>query len=69
MADPDIPALREQLRQGCERVPVAQFQTWNHGEVVAFKACVQAGKKVLAKQRPSVSELQAAINALANYWR
>ncbi len=69
MADPDVAALREQLRQGCERVPIEKFQTWSHGEVVAFKACVQAGKKVLAKQRPSVSELQAAINALANYWR
>lgn len=68
MSSENIPALREQLRQGCERVPVAKFQAWSHGEVVAFKACVQAGKKVLAKQRPSVSELQAAINALANYW-
>jgi hypothetical protein len=69
MADPDITALREQLRQGCERVPIEKLQAWSRGEVVAFKTCVQAGKKVLAKQRPSVSELQAAINALANYWR
>lgn len=61
-------ALREQLRQGCERVPVAKFQTWSHGQAVAFKQAVQEGRKLLGNPRASESALNAAINKLANFW-
>lgn len=63
-----IDDLRQQLRRGCERVPVQQYQGWSHGRVLAYKEAVVAGKKLLARERVSANELSAAINRIAGFW-
>lgn len=60
--------LREQLREGCSRVPVEKYQQWDYGRVLAFKEAIKQGKKVVAKAAATEAELHSAINRLASFW-
>lgn len=60
--------LRDQLLQGCQKVPPA-FQKWDYQATIAFKDCVKKCLKTAGKPRASEGELVAAINDLSAYWR
>lgn len=60
--------LRGQLREGVARVPHEKYQAWDYQRVLAFKAAVRDGRKVLAKARATEGELSAAINRIAAFW-
>ncbi len=60
--------LRSQLLDGCGKVPVKQYQSWDVERVRAFKVAIVSYRKLANNPRATEVELHSAINQLGTFW-
>lgn len=64
----EIARLKALLGEYAKRVPPA-VNSGSYNLAVSYKADIRSANKLLAKERPSVLDLQASINKLDAYWK
>lgn len=68
MSNETLGTLRQQLRAGCDRIPVHKAKDWTWDQANAYKKAVVECRKLANSSRASEGQLRSAINRLAAFW-